>query len=105
MAINISDLFHAAASIGYSAPVTPGFVGNNGFTSAVNQGGPGDTTLTLDNAVDATARTIHVTPLGTTAVRAVVESLSDSTFRVRTFDAAGAAADVPFCVSVFRHSL
>lgn len=75
-------------------------VSGAGATSA--QTAKGVYTLTLDQPADSTQSTAKATARGTTALLAVVEQTSDSIKTVRTFDAAGNAANSDFDYLIMR---
>lgn len=66
--------------------------------------GAGVYTITLGQDVDATECVCLVTPGGTAAIHAVCTQTSDSVKTVRTFDAAGAAADADFSFVIAQFS-
>lgn len=104
MAIMINDMFHAAAQVAVAGGV-PSYTSQRGFSGTIVDNGPGDFTLTFDNAVDPTARTVQVTPTsGATFATATVQDVDDASVRIRTFDAAGVALDnIGVAVTVMRH--
>lgn len=69
-------------------------VAGAGFSPAFTA--KGEYTLTLDQGADSTQCACLATPRGTTAIIAAVEQNSDTLKIVRTFDAAGAAANSDF---------
>jgi hypothetical protein len=106
MAINISDSLHAAGNVLFTTPGTPAFGGQNGFLATIIDAGPGDFTVSMDQQIDATARVVTATASGALAAFVTVENVDDASFRVRTWDAAGAPLDnVPVSLIVHRHSL
>ena len=105
MSINISDSFHAAAIINVVIG-TPTFRSQNGFVSTITDNGPGDNTLTLSDGLDASAGVVTVTPDSTTFAACTVTRPSDTTIRVRVWDAAGAPLDdVGYTIAVHRFAL
>lgn len=75
--------------------------GSVGCTSAVHNG-TGDNTINLAEALDPTEMTVSAVANGATGAIVAVEKVSDGVIRVRTFDAAGVAADVDTSVTVWR---
>lgn len=73
------------------------------MTNSVRNGA-GDYTLTLGSEIDATTRHSSLTVRGATDGKAVLEPAgeADGTVNVKTFNTAGAAADVDFEIAVFR---
>jgi hypothetical protein len=95
MSIQIPNSFLAYGSVvGASGAKASGA----GYTSA--RTGPGVYEVTLDQPADATESTCLVSLRGSVGGRIAADVASDSVRTVRTFDAAGAAADLNFDFAV-----
>ena len=96
MALEISNSFWAQCAGGISS----GWIYSRGFAAAITRNGVGDYTLTLDQGIDSTQSSIHVTPRESPGAIVSAVHVSDTDKRIRTFNAAGAAVDIDFDVLV-----
>src|SRR5262245_55402437 len=84
-----------------TAGVSPAFIGNRGFAT-VTRPAAGQHRLALAEKIPVSAMVAHATRESTVAGSISVQIVDEGTVDVYTKDAAGAAADVNFAVSVER---
>ena len=99
---------HASITITDTTGPTPTVFGDTlGFLTSVTSNGVGDVTVTLDPgyAIDITNSARSCTPLGAAFLVPVVEPLTDTTYRIRCFDAAGVADEGGFDFTLFRKAV
>lgn len=92
---------YAYASATVVAQVGPVYSANEGF-GAVTRNGPGDYSLALDGLPGQAVITLGT--LGSAFASPVCEPIGTpvTSLRIRTFDAAGAAIEASFCVSITK---
>lgn len=98
----------AAIIVSNTTGPNPTVVGNPlGFSATVTSNGVGDVTVTLSSGyeIDLTNVAPTCTPLGATFLLPVIQHVSDSQWRVRCFDAAGAALEGGFSLVLERKSV
>ena len=98
MALEISNSFHAMCAV--DAGAVPAYVFNRGFAAAITRNGAGDYSLTLDQGIDSTQSSIHVTPRESPGAIVTAVHTSDTSKQILLFDAAGMATDIDFDVLV-----
>lgn len=102
MAIQKSNVIHAAASVPGAAGYVDGtFTVNAGFSNCARTGA-GAYNLTVTEAIDANDCVCIVTVRGATTLETALAHTSDTVKAVALTSNAGAATDAPFDVVIFR---
>ena len=82
-----------------------GAIANNVNITGAVRNGIGDYTINLGSEIDPTTRSCLITPRSPGIVELAPGGDTDGSLQVLTKDAAGAAADVDFEVTIFRTSV
>lgn len=98
MALEISNSLWAMCAV--DAKVGPTYFFNRGFAATITRNGAGDYSLTLDQGLDSTQCSVHITPRQSPGAIVACVHTSDEIKQILLFDAAGMAADIDFDVVV-----
>lgn len=98
-----NTVYGILAACSFNADPAPAYLMNRGFAAAITRTGAGDYTLTLDQGVNFLTECIADASIqGSTPGMIAVEPLTTTTCRIRTLNAAGAATDLDFYLSITR---
>lgn len=100
---NLSGQVYGDICCSFNADASPAFFLNRGFSSTIVRTGVGDYTLALADGAGVNLQTgacVRSAIQGATPGMISVEPLTVTTMRVRTLNAAGAAADLDFWLDI-----